>query len=156
MVEPRASLLLVHGPNLSLLGTRQPEIYGRTTLPELVAGLKTYAAAGDPGFDLIDIQSNHEGKILDAIHARGFDIAGIVINAGALTHYSIALRDALSAVPAPAVEVHISNVHAREAFRHHSVISAVVKGQIVGLGLDGYKLAIDWHRMNVRHREEAE
>src|SRR5688500_6567890 len=129
-----------------MLGVRQPEIYGNRSLSDMMSDLKRAAANGTPSLELIDVQSNHEGVLLDAIHGQGRAAAGIIINAGALTHYSIAIRDALSAVPTPAVEVHISNVHAREAFRHVSVISAVVAGQIVGLGEDGYHLALEWFR----------
>src|SRR5699024_5475493 len=102
--------------------------------------------AGNPALEVVPMQSNHEGEILDAIHTTGREADGIILNAGAFTHYSIALRDALESIKTPAIEVHISNVHARETFRHHSVISAVVAGQIVGLGEQGYFLALEYFR----------
>lgn len=136
-----------------MLGTRQPEIYGSRSLREMMDALKESAARGIPPLHVIDIQSNHEGVLLDAIHDQGRHAAGIIINAGALTHYSIAIRDALSSITTPAIEVHISNVHAREAFRHHSVISPIVVGQIVGLGEDGYRLALDWFRSQITQNE---
>lgn len=147
--EARPTILVINGPNLNMLGVRQPEIYGRRTLDDMMQHLKHAAAHGSPALDMIHVQSNHEGVLLDAIHQQGRDAAGIIINAGALTHYSIAVRDALSAVSTPAIEVHISNVHAREDFRHTSVISAVVVGQIVGLGEDGYHLALEWFRRRI-------
>lgn len=142
-------LLLINGPNLNLLGQREPGMYGTTSLLSLVEELTTVAAAGDPALELMAFQSNHEGAILDFLHENGFSAAGIIINAGALTHSSYALRDALAAVSAPAIEVHITNIHAREEFRHTSVISPVVVGQIAGLGTDGYHLALEWHRRRV-------
>ncbi len=132
-------LLVVNGPNLNLLGTREPEIYGAGTLAALEAELR----AAFPGVRFSFFQSNHEGELLDRLHAAaGEGVDGIVINAGALTHTSIALRDAIAAVGIRAVEVHISNVHRREAFRHHSYLSAVCEGSIVGLGRKGYGLAV--------------
>lgn len=131
-------ILIINGPNLNLLGKREPEIYGSRSFVDY---LKTIEALF-PDVQLRYFQSNHEGELLDKIHELGFDVDGIVINAGALTHTSIALADALAAVTAPAVEVHISNVHARETFRHHSYLSAKCKGLIVGLGLTGYELAV--------------
>lgn len=132
------SILIINGPNLNLLGKREPHIYGNRTFVDY---LKTVEALF-PDVQLRYFQSNHEGELIDKIHELGFEVNGIVINAGALTHTSIALADALSAVTAPAVEVHISNVHAREAYRHHSYLSAKCKGVIVGLGLQGYELAV--------------
>lgn len=137
-------ILIINGPNLNLLGKREPDIYGNRSFIDY---LKTLEATF-PDLQLRYFQSNHEGELLDKIHELGFDVDGIVINAGALTHTSIALADALSAVTAPAVEVHISNVHARESFRHHSYLSAKAKGVIVGLGLVGYELAIRYLMMN--------
>lgn len=137
-------ILIINGPNLNLLGKREPDIYGNRSFIDY---LKTLEAAF-PDLQLRYFQSNHEGELLDKIHELGFEVDGIVINAGALTHTSIALADALSAVTAPAVEVHISNVHARESFRHHSYLSAKAKGVIVGLGLMGYELAIRYLMMN--------
>lgn len=136
--------LVLNGPNLNLLGTREPSIYGQTTLADIIAGLETQAASADPPACIVALQSNHEGELVDAIQLHGPAAKAIIINPGALSHYSIALRDALTGVGTPVVEVHISNIHAREPFRHHSVISAIAQGQIVGLGTDGYRLALDY------------
>ena len=149
MTEARSRILVINGPNLNMLGSRQPEIYGTRTLEAMMQHLQTIAASGNPSIDCVHVQSNHEGVLLDAIHDQGRSAAGIIINAGALTHYSIALRDALASIDTPAIEVHISNIHAREAFRHHSVISPVVVGQIAGLGEDGYRLALEWFRNHI-------
>lgn len=135
-------LLVLNGPNLNRLGMREPAYYGRSTLPEIVADLERIAAAADPPLRLEHRQSNHEGTLVDTIQALGPDAIGIIINPGALTHYSIALRDALADVGTPAIEVHLSNIHAREEFRHRSVIAPVAVGQIAGLGADGYRLAL--------------
>ena len=132
------TILIINGPNLNLLGKREPHIYGSRQFVDYLESIEPQF----PDVQLRYFQSNHEGELLDKLHELGFSVDGIVINAGALTHTSIALADALSAIPAPAVEVHISNVHARETFRHHSYLSAVCKGVIVGLGLTGYELAI--------------
>ena len=150
MSDHRPTVLVINGPNLNMLGVRQPEIYGRRTLDDMMGDLATSAADGTPAIELAHVQSNHEGVLLDAIHNQGRRADGIIINAGALTHYSMAVRDALASVTTPAIEVHISNVHAREEFRHTSVISAVVVGQIVGLGEDGYHLALEWFRRRLR------
>jgi 3-dehydroquinate dehydratase-2 len=139
---PRGTILIINGPNLNLLGTREPAIYGTDTLDD-VEQLAIDAATAH-GFDADCVQSNHEGDLLDAIHAARTNAVGIVINAGAYTHTSVALRDALSSVALPAVEVHISNVHKREEFRHHSYLSPVVDSVIVGAGVHGYALAIDY------------
>jgi 3-dehydroquinate dehydratase-2 len=135
-------VLVLNGPNLNLLGTREPGVYGRTTLAEIVAELETLAAGADPPLRIEHMQSNHEGILVDTIQSLGPVAVGIIINPGALTHYSIALRDALAAVGTPAIEVHLSNIHAREEFRHHSVVAPVVLGQIAGFGPDGYRLAL--------------
>lgn len=136
--------LVLNGPNLNLLGTREPGIYGATTLDDIVAGLEKQAGLATPPATITAIQSNHEGALVDAIQEHGPSVQAIIINPGALGHYSIAIRDALTGVGTPTIEVHISNIHAREEFRHHSVISAIVRGQIVGLGVDGYRLALDF------------
>ena len=134
------SLLILNGPNLNLLGTRQPEVYGRTTLED-IRKLCDAEAAGH-GMTVAFAQSNHEGALVDAIHAARGVHAGIVLNAGAYTHTSVALMDAISSVAVPVVEVHLSNIHAREAFRHKSFIAPVALGQICGFGANGYVLAI--------------
>jgi 3-dehydroquinate dehydratase-2 len=136
--------LVLNGPNLNLLGTREPGIYGSTTLQDIVSGLEAQAAAANPPASIVALQSNHEGELVDAIQLHGPGSKAIIINPGALSHYSIALRDALAGVGTPTIEVHISNIHAREEFRHHSVISAIARGQVVGLGVDGYRLALDF------------
>jgi 3-dehydroquinate dehydratase II len=135
-------ILVLHGPNLNLLGRREPGIYGTTTLAEIDANLIEAAAAR--GVEVVSFQSNYEGAIIDHIQRDGWIASGIIINPGALTHYSIALRDAIAAVPAPAIEVHLSNVAAREPFRHHSVIAPVARGTIAGLGPHGYLLALQY------------
>jgi len=135
------SLLVLNGPNLNTLGQRQPEVYGTTTLQDIEE--MCCAHAQTHGFDCEALQSNHEGALIDALHAaRGVHV-GVVLNAGAFTHTSVALRDAISAIALPVIEVHISNVHAREAFRHTSLIAPVTLGQITGFGPHGYILAID-------------
>ncbi|MCW2288401.1 type II 3-dehydroquinate dehydratase [Leucobacter luti] len=133
-------ILLVNGPNLNLLGTREPELYGEETLADVEALAARVAA--DFGLEVRSVQSNHEGVLIDAIHDARADCAGIVINPGAFTHTSVALRDAISAVELPTAEVHLTNVHAREEFRHHSYISAVAACVIVGAGVQGYEFAV--------------
>lgn len=133
-------MLLVNGPNLNLLGTREPETYGTNTLEDVVELVQGTAA--DFGFEVRAVQSNHEGVLIDAIHEARQDCAAIVINPGAFTHTSIALRDALAGVELPVAEVHLSNVHAREEFRHHSYVSAVAECVIVGAGIQGYEFAV--------------
>ena len=131
-------IMIINGPNLNLLGKREPEVYGNQTFEQYFDSLKRTF----PDIDLYYFQSNHEGALIDKIHEIGFMFDGIVLNAGAYTHTSIAIADAIAAVKTPVIEVHISNVHAREAFRHHSYLSSRCKGIIVGLGLQGYELAI--------------
>ncbi|MFN4058326.1 MAG: type II 3-dehydroquinate dehydratase [Roseinatronobacter sp.] len=136
----RPLIQLLNGPNLNMLGTRQPEVYGAETLADVVAAC---TAQGDAlGFDLRAFQSNHEGALVDAIQAARGVAAGIVINPGAYTHTSVAILDALSAFDGPVIEVHISNIHKREAFRHHSYVSARADGVIAGCGTQGYLFAL--------------
>ncbi len=137
-----ARILLLNGPNLNLLGSREPEVYGRTTLAEIEAELT--ARAADAGHELSCLQSNAEHLLIERIHAARADgIRFIVINPGAFTHTSIALRDALTGVGIPFIEVHLSNVHAREEFRQRSYLSDVAVGVITGLGVDSYRLGLD-------------
>ena len=138
----RYRVALLHGPNLNLLGTREPGVYGATTLDEINRRVVALGAALRPGIEVVPFQSNHEGAIIDTIQQEGARADGIIINPAAFTHYSIAIRDALAAADRPTVEVHLSNVHRREPFRHHSVTAPVVTGQIVGLGPVGYELAL--------------
>src|SRR6478752_943055 len=140
MPSPRR-LLLVNGPNLNLLGTREPDVYGTATLAD-VERIATEAAA-TRGFEVRAVQSNHEGVLIDAIHAAREDCAGIVINPGGLTHTSVVLRDALSGVALPVAEVHISDVRAREEFRHHSYVADVAVVHVVGEGVAGYATAVE-------------
>ncbi|MGP9529037.1 type II 3-dehydroquinate dehydratase [Arthrobacter sp. S41] len=135
------TILLLNGPNLNLLGTREPKIYGHDTLADVEQLARDTAAAH--GYELRTLQSNHEGVLIDAIHEARSTAAGIVMNPGAFTHTSVAIADALSGVELPTIEVHISNVHQREAFRHHSYISPVASSIIVGAGVNGYKLAVE-------------
>ena len=130
---------IINGPNINLLGKREPEIYGSTTFEDYYAALcRRY-----PEVEFSYYQSNIEGELIDRIQQSGFTADGIVLNAGAYTHTSIALQDAIRSVPAPVVEVHISNVHTREEFRHRSMISAACRGVILGFGLDSYRLAVE-------------
>lgn len=135
------SILVLNGPNLNLLGTRQPDVYGSVTLPMVEQGCQAHGKT--LGFDVACLQSNHEGALIDAIHAAKGVHQGIILNAGAYTHSSIALMDALISVEIPAVEVHLSNIHAREPFRHTSYIAKAALGQICGFGAKGYLLALD-------------
>jgi 3-dehydroquinate dehydratase II len=135
------SFLILHGPNLNLLGKREPNVYGHVTLAEIDADLRKMAA--DAGAKVDTLQSNSEGALIDRIHAaQGDGTELIIINPGGLTHTSVALRDALAGVALPFIEVHLSNIHAREPFRHHSFLSALALGIICGLGADGYRLAL--------------
>jgi 3-dehydroquinate dehydratase-2 len=130
---------IINGPNLNLLGKREPTVYGSQTFEAYYEELKTVF----PEVELAYFQSNHEGAIIDKIHEIGFDFDAIVLNAGAYTHTSVAIADAIRSVTTPVIEVHISNVFKREAFRHHSYLSEACKGCIVGMGLDSYRLAVD-------------
>ena len=135
-----SSILILNGPNLNLLGTRQPEVYGSTTLADIEEMCRT--AAEDLGVSVVFFQSNHEGMLIDQIHAAKGSHDGIILNAGAYTHTSIALMDAIASVELPAIELHLSNVHAREEFRHTSYIAKVAVGLICGFGANGYVLAL--------------
>jgi 3-dehydroquinate dehydratase-2 len=132
-------LLIINGPNLNLLGKREPDVYGSLTFESYFETFKTIF----PEFELFYYQSNVEGLLIDKIHEVGFSYDGIILNAGAYTHTSIAIADAIRAIKTPVIEVHISNVHAREEFRHHSYLSAACKACVVGFGLDSYRLAIE-------------
>lgn len=144
------SILVLHGPNLNLLGKREPGIYGSVTLEEIDSLLEQEASTLQVG--VLCVQSNHEGTLVDRIHAALGVHDGLMINAGAYTHTSIALRDAIAAVQIPTVEVHLSNIYRREAFRHHSFIAPVAIGQISGFGADSYRLGL---QALVRHLRQA-
>jgi 3-dehydroquinate dehydratase-2 len=131
-------IAILNGPNLNLLGKREPEVYGHQTFEDYLTSLRNKY----PSVDIHYYQSNVEGELINEIQKQGFDVDGIIFNPGGYTHTSVALRDAVSAIPAPVIEVHISNVHAREDFRQVSYISGVSKGTIAGLGLKGYELAL--------------
>jgi 3-dehydroquinate dehydratase II len=132
-------ILVIHGPNLNLLGDREVDVYGSATLADIDANLTKRAAK--EGYDLVTFQSNHEGEIVDAIQTAG--AAAIILNPGAFTHYSLAIRDAIAAVSTPVIEVHLSNIYAREDFRHTSVVAPVSVGQIAGFGPTSYYLALE-------------
>jgi 3-dehydroquinate dehydratase-2 len=134
-------IFVMHGPNLNTLGTREPAIYGTTTLADINIMLQKRGT--QLGVAVENCQSNYEGGLIDYLQQHASEADGIIINPGALTHYSIALRDALAAVKAPIIEVHLSNIYAREPFRHHSLVAAVCQGHIVGLGWRGYLLALE-------------
>ncbi len=131
-------IIIINGPNLNLLGKREPEIYGSQTFEDILTDLQSEFKE----VDLEYFQSNHEGELIDKIHEVGFSYDAIILNGGAYTHTSIAIADAIAAIKTPVTEVHISNIHAREKFRHHSYFSAYCDGVIVGCGVNGYKLAI--------------
>ena len=132
-------VIIINGPNLNLLGQREPSVYGADSFEAYFATLQR----AYPQLELSYFQSNHEGALLDKLHEVGFSYDGIILNAGAYTHTSLALHDAIRAITTPVVEVHISNTFAREAFRHHSYISAVAKGVIVGFGMESHRLALE-------------
>ena len=140
MTTPR--VLVLNGPNLNLLGTRQPEIYGKEMLDDIINRLRTQALMA--GWELVALQSNHEGELIDAVHAARLDgTLAIIINPAAYSHTSVALLDALNTFDGKVIEVHLSNIHKREAFRHHSYISSRADGVIAGLGSQGYQAALD-------------
>ncbi|MFD2116075.1 type II 3-dehydroquinate dehydratase [Paenibacillus yanchengensis] len=143
-----SKIAVFNGPNLNMLGIREPDVYGNETLESIEAMLKSYA---EPlAVQLQFLQTNHDGVMIDAIHATYQNYDGIIINPGAWTHYNYAIRDALSAVQLPVVEVHLSNIHKREAFRQHSVIASIAVGQIAGFGGYGYILALQALLQNIR------
>lgn len=140
MRNPTLTIAVIHGPNLNLLGQREPEVYGHGTLSELNASLGAYAET--LGASIVSTQHNGEGDLVDAIQATADAVDGILINPAAYTHTSVAIRDALLAVSIPVVEVHLSNVYAREAFRHHSMIADIVVARVMGFGPDSYRLGL--------------
>ncbi|CAL5870991.1 uncharacterized protein PFLUO_LOCUS5233 [Penicillium psychrofluorescens] len=146
------SILLLNGPNLNLLGTREPHIYGHTTLPDVENTCREVAASHNATLE--SFQSNHEGALVDRIQAARGKVDGIIINPGAYTHTSVAIRDALLGVGIPFIELHVSNVHAREPWRHHSYFSDKAAGIIVGLGVYGYKVAVEHVALNFEERGE--
>lgn len=153
--DANMDVLVVNGVNLNMLGRREPEVYGTTTLADIEAGLRVAAEAFELEIDFV--QSNHEGVLVDRIHAAADDgTKYIIINPGAFTHTSVAIRDALLAVAIPVVEVHISNTHAREAFRHHSYISDIAEGVIAGLGVYGYSMALSYVATKLDERAERD
>jgi 3-dehydroquinate dehydratase II len=146
--------LIINGPNLNRLGLREPDVYGSKTLTDLERELMLFAEK--QGFQITCFQSNHEGDLIDAIHEADEQYNGVVLNPGAFTHYSYAIRDAIASVSLPVIEVHISNVHSREPFRHQSVTAPVTAGQIIGLGFEGYKYALlALHKKMGEKKDEA-
>lgn len=135
------NVLVLHGPNLNLLGRREPEIYGSMTLENINEQLKK--RAGEVDIEVAFLQSNHEGALVDALQSAAGKYDYVILNAAAFTHYSIALRDAIAGIDVPVIEVHLSNIHKREEFRHHSVIAPVVAGQICGFGAESYLAALE-------------
>lgn len=147
------SILLINGPNLNLLGTREPATYGSTTLPQVVEAAEKQCT--EKSITFAHLQSNHEGVILDRIHEARGNVDAVIINPGAFTHTSVAIRDALLGVDIPFIEVHISNVHAREAFRHHSYLSDKAVAVICGLGIYGYEAAIEYASRHIKPKDKA-
>ena len=145
-------ILVLHGPNLNLLGRREPEVYGKLTLPDVNAMLTAKAAELD--LEIEFVQTNHEGVLVDAIQSAEGCYDCIIINPAALTHYSVAVRDALAGISVPAIEVHLSNIYNREEFRHHSVTAPVTVGQIAGFGAQSYVLALQAARTIVENRSK--
>ena len=145
-------ILVLHGPNLNLLGRREPEVYGKLTLPDVNAMLTAKAAELD--LEIEFVQTNHEGVLVDAIQSAEGCYGCIIINPAALTHYSVAVRDALAGISVPAIEVHLSNIYNREEFRHHSVTAPVTVGQIAGFGAQSYVLALQAARTIVENRSK--
>ncbi len=143
-------VLVINGPNLNMLGAREPSYYGVKTLDDILEALEE--AARDLDVELEAFQSNHEGAIIDYVQANAPDASGIIVNAGALTHYGLALRDALIDSRLPIIEVHLSNIHAREEFRRHSVVADVAVGQIAGLGWKGYLYALEYFADEMKNR----
>jgi len=143
-------ILVLNGPNLNLLGTRETDVYGTATLDSILADLR--AMATDHGMEIYDVQSNSEGALVDALHDARNRADGVIFNPGAYTHYSLALRDAIASISVPVVETHLSNVHAREEFRHRSVVSAVCLGVVAGFGADSYQVAFEALRRHLTHQ----